>query len=66
MLSLLNVFEQIAIVILDSFNLILDSVEVVFSIETDRFHKICRHLSFAVVINSVLMRVAIIEQNFSD
>jgi hypothetical protein len=61
MFSLLNVFEQIAIVILDPFNLILDSVEIVFSIETDRLHEMFRHLSFVVVINSILMRVAIIE-----
>ncbi len=66
MFSLLNVFEQITIIILDSFYLILDSIEVVFSIETNRFHKICERLSFVVVINSILMRVAIVEQIFSD
>ncbi len=61
MFSLLNVFEQITIIILDSFDLILDLVEIVFSIETDRFHKIVRHFSFVVVINSIFMRVAIIK-----
>ncbi len=65
MLSLLNIFEQIAIVILDSLNLIFDSFVRVFNINADRFHEILRHFSFAVVINSIFVRVAIVKQNFS-
>ncbi len=61
MFSLLNVFEKIMIIILDSFNLILNSVKIVFSIEINRFHEIYRHFSFVVVINSIVIKITIIK-----